>query len=167
MRASWKVWWTALGLALASAAHGADTPGIVEQEIRRLDAQEADAVLRGDHALIDALWADDFIVNNPFNTVGFGRTGRVRTGVVTYASFERVPEFVGIRGDVAIVMGHEVVVPIAPAVDAGRTLRRRYTNIWMNTGVGWKLAARHANVIEATAGAEVKHACGYALDPPA
>jgi ketosteroid isomerase-like protein len=142
----------ALGLALASvnAVQGADTPGIVEQEIRRLDAQEADAVLRGDYALIDELWADDFIVNNPFNSVGFGRTGRVRTGVITYASFERVPEFVGLRGDVAIVMGHEVVVPIAPSVDAGRTLRRRYTNIWMKTGGGWKLSARHANVIAAT-----------------
>jgi ketosteroid isomerase-like protein len=140
----------ALGLALASAVQAADTPGIVEQEIRRLDAQEANAVLRGDYVLIDELWADDFIVNNPFNSVGFGRTGRVRTGVITYASFERVPEFVGLRGDVAIVMGHEVVVPIAPSVDAGRTLRRRYTNIWMKTGCGWKLAARHANVIAAT-----------------
>jgi ketosteroid isomerase-like protein len=140
----------ALGLALAGAVQGADTPGIVEQEIRRLDAQEADAVLRGDYVLIDELWADDFIVNNPFNSVGFGRTGRVRTGVITYASFERVPEFVGLRGDVAIVMGHEVVVPIAPSVDAGRTLRRRYTNIWMKTAGGWKLAARHANVIATT-----------------
>ena len=139
-------------LALAGAAHGVDMPSSVEQQIRRLDAQEAEAVLRGDYALIDELWADDFIVNNPFNTVGFGRTGRVRTGVITYASFERVPEFVGLRGDVAIVMGHEVVVPMAPSVDAGRTLRRRYTNIWAKTGVGWKLAARHANVIEATAG---------------
>jgi hypothetical protein len=53
----------ALGLALASAVQAADTPGIVEQEIRRLDAQEAEAVLRGDYALIDELWADDFIVN--------------------------------------------------------------------------------------------------------
>jgi ketosteroid isomerase-like protein len=81
------------------------------------------------------------------NTVTFGRQGPVGTGALTYASFERVAEFVALRGDVAIVMGREVVVPKAPSADAGRTLHRRYTNIWMKTAGGWKLAARHANVI--------------------
>lgn len=139
--------WAALWLVFASATQGADTSASIELEIRRLDAQEADAVLRGDHVLIDALWASDFVVNNPFNSVGFGRTGRVRTAQVTYVSFQRVPEFVALRGDVAIVMGHEVVVPKAPSAQAGLTLHRRYTNIWMKGAQGWKLSARHANVI--------------------
>lgn len=149
MRVLWKSLWMALWLTMVSlgAALGVDSSAAIEREVRRLDAQEADAVLRGDYALIDELWAGDFIVNNPFNSVGFGRAGRVRSGVVTYSAFERVPEFVGLRGDVAIVMGHEVVVPIAPSADAGRTLHRRYTNIWMRTVKGWQLAARHANVV--------------------
>jgi ketosteroid isomerase-like protein len=140
-----------LALSLTRASHGAEADaagsGAIEQEIRRLDAQEADAVLRGDFAAVDELWADDFIVNNPFNAVGFGREGRVRMGMTTYTAFLRVPEFVGLRGDVAIVMGHEIVVPKAPSAHAGVTLHRRYTNIWMKTGRGWKLSARHANVI--------------------
>jgi hypothetical protein len=47
-------------------------------------------VLHRDFTLVDELWADDFIVNNPFNTVSFGPRRRVRTAVVIYVSFERV-----------------------------------------------------------------------------
>jgi ketosteroid isomerase-like protein len=140
-----------LALCMTRAGHGteagADTSGPIEQEIRRLDTKEADAVLRGDLAALDELWAEDFIVNNPMNTVTFGRQGPVGTRALTYASFERVAEVVALRGDVVFVMGHEVVVPKAPSADAGRTLHRRYTNVWMKTARGWKLAARHANVI--------------------
>lgn len=146
-----------LALSVTRASHGAEpdagvsgasgATGAIEQEIRRLDAQEADAVLRGDFALLAELWADDFIVNNPFNAVGFAREGRVRTGVTTYTAFQRAPEFVSLRGDVAIVMGRETVVPKAPSANAGATVHRRYTNIWMKTATGWKLSARHANVI--------------------
>jgi ketosteroid isomerase-like protein len=144
-----------LALVLTGASHGAEIGAqthdesreAIEREVRRLDAQEADAVLRGDFALVDALWADDFIVNNPSNAVGFAREGRVRTGVTVYSAFQRVPESVAVRGDVVIVMGREVVMPKAPSANAGRTLHRRYTNIWMKTAQGWKLTARHANVI--------------------
>lgn len=151
MRRGWQQLWVALWLVTGShgAMAGADAHAI-EMEIRRLDAQEADAVLRGDFVLVDALWAEDFIVNNPSNEVGFGREGPVRKGMITYASFQRVAEFVGLRGDVAIVMGREVVVPKAQSANAGRTLHRRYTNIWRKTARGWRLAARHANVIRLT-----------------
>jgi ketosteroid isomerase-like protein len=156
MRTRRKFRWVALWLALwlppslitaSPAAGDLQGTGAIEREIRRLDAQEADAVLRGDYALIDRLWADDFIVNNPRNSVGFGRTGAVRMGEITYASFQRVAEFVALRGDVAIVMGHEVVVPKAPSLDAGLTLHRRYTNVWMKSAQGWRLSARHANLV--------------------
>jgi hypothetical protein len=30
---------------------------------------------------------------------------------------------------------------------AGRTIERRFTNIWKNEGPAWRLFARHANVI--------------------
>jgi ketosteroid isomerase-like protein len=148
-----------LVLVLTGASHGAE-PGAqtrdetrdesreaIEREVRRLDAQEADAVLRADFALVETLWADDFIVNNPFNAVGFAREGRVRTGMTAYTAFERVPESVAVRGDTVIVMGREIVVPKAPSANAGRTVHRRYTNVWMKTANGWKLSARHANVI--------------------
>jgi ketosteroid isomerase-like protein len=30
---------------------------------------------------------------------------------------------------------------------SGQTVKRRYTNIWMKQSAGWKLVARHANVV--------------------
>lgn len=117
----------------------------IEQDIRRLDLTHADAILRGDLAALDQLWTEDFKVNNPFNQVD--RADRIRTGAVTYSSFIREPETVLIHGDTVIVMGREIVVPKGNSPDAGKTINRRYTNIWMKRSGKWRLVARHASVI--------------------
>jgi hypothetical protein len=122
--------------------------GGLEQEIRRLEQMEAEAVLHGDYAKLDVLWAKDFTVNSPFNEVSTGTRGWVRTGALVYASFVREVEAVLLRGDTVIVMGHETVVPKAPSPDSGHTLYRRFTNIWMKRDGAWRMAARHANVIQ-------------------
>jgi ketosteroid isomerase-like protein len=130
-----------------AGAQGAPSGATVEREIRRLDQMEADAVLRGDFATLDRLWAKDFTVNTPQNDVSDGTRGRVLVGKISYTSFVRVAEAVLVRGDVVIVMGHETVVPKAPTPNAGKTLQRRYTNIWLKRDGEWHLGARHANVI--------------------
>jgi ketosteroid isomerase-like protein len=119
----------------------------VEATVRRLDLAEAEAVLRADFDTVEKLWAQDMTVNNPFNQVVLSRSGRVRTGAITYASFVRSIESVQIHGDTVITMGNEVVVPSGKSAGAGTTIRRRYTNIWMKRGGQWLLTARHANVI--------------------
>ena len=117
----------------------------IEQEVRRLERAHADAVLRGDLAAMDKIWTADFKVNNPFNEID--KADRIRTGALTYSSFIREPESVQIHGNTVIVMGRETVVPTGNSPDAGRTIRRRYTNIWMKRKGIWRLIARHANVI--------------------
>lgn len=131
----------------ANSASGQTTKqkAAIEQEIRRLDVAHADAVLRGDLAALDKLWTEDFRVNNPFNEID--KADRIRTGTVTYTSFVRVPESVLIHGDTVIVMGGETVVPKGNSPDAGKTIKRRYTNIWMKRKGQWRLVARHASVI--------------------
>ena len=117
----------------------------IEQEIKRLDLAHADAILRGDLPALDKLWTSDFKVNNPFNEID--KADRIRTGAVTYSSFVREPESVLIHGDTVIVMGREIVVPKGSSPDAGKTINRRYTNIWMKRSGKWRLVARHASVI--------------------
>ena len=138
-----------MALLVPSFAFGADigTGDELEATIRRLDLSEVDAVLRGDFAAIDKLWAPDMIVNNPINQVVRWSRGRVRTGAVTCASFVRNIESIQVYGDTAIAMGNEVVVPSGTSPGAGTTIRRRYTDIWMNRDGAWRLTARHANVI--------------------
>lgn len=117
----------------------------IEQEIRKLDLAHADAILRGDLAALDELWTKDFVVNNPFNEID--KADRIRTGAVTYSSFVREIEKVTIFGDTVIVMGREIAVPKGDSPDAGKTINRRYTNIWMKRKGKWRLVARHASVI--------------------
>lgn len=44
-------------------------------------------------------------------------------------------------------MGSEIVVTQDGETNDQKTVRRRYTNTWMNLDGTWKLVARHANVI--------------------
>ncbi|MBA3648590.1 MAG: nuclear transport factor 2 family protein [Chitinophagales bacterium] len=49
--------------------------------------------------------------------------------------------------NIAIVMGHDIVKPKAGMENAGKTVTRRYTDIWMKDGDGWRLTARQATII--------------------
>lgn len=131
--------------AISASAQSTKQKAAIAEEIRRLDQAHADAILRGDLPALDKLWTEDFIVNNPFNEIDKG--DRIRTGAVTYSSFVRVAESIVVHGDTVIVMGHEVAVPKGNSPDAGKTINRRYTNIWMQRAGKWRLVARHASVI--------------------
>lgn len=130
------------GLVLAQSAK---QKAAVEQEIRKLDLDHADAILRGDLVALDKLWTKDFKVNNPFNEID--KADRIRTGAVSYSSFVREPESIMVHGNTVIVMGRETAVPKGSSPDAGKTINRRYTNIWMKREGKWRLVARHASVI--------------------
>ena len=128
-----------------ASAQNASQKAAIEQEVRKLDVVHADAILRGDLPALDKLWTKDFKVNNPFNEVD--KADRIRTGAMTYSSFIREPESVLVHGDTVIVMGREIVVPKGNSPDAGKTINRRYTNIWMKRSGKWRLVARQASVI--------------------
>lgn len=119
----------------------------LEQTIRKLEQEEVDALLRGDLAALQAHWAEDYTVNNPFNQVVKASRGPIRAGTLTYSSFVREIESVLIHGNTVIVMGRETVVPKGSSPDAGKTIRRRFTNVWMKRKGKWLLTARHASVI--------------------
>ena len=99
----------------------------IEQEVKKLDVEHANAVLRGDLAAMDKYWTEDFIVNNPFNEID--HADRIRDGRVTYASFIRESEAIKVHGNTVIVMGKEIVVPKGNSPQAGKTINRRYTNL--------------------------------------
>ena len=132
-------------IALPAMAQSVKQKAAIEQEIRKLDLAHADAILRGDLAALGKIWTTDFKVNNPFNEVDNAK--RIRTGAVTYSAFERVAETVLIHKNTVIVMGRETAVPKGDSPDAGKTIKRRYTNIYMKRSGKWRLIARHAGVI--------------------
>jgi ketosteroid isomerase-like protein len=121
-----------------------------EQMIRALEQKERQATLEKDTATLRNLWSEDLTVNSPFNRVVRGGRNTLDRPVITqlnYASFERTIEDVLIKSDLAVSMGREVVVEKGSDNREGRTLNRRYTNIWQNQNGQWKLVARHANLV--------------------
>jgi predicted small lipoprotein YifL len=116
-----------------------------EHVARELDLAHAQAILRGDQAALGKFWGDEFLINNQWNKVDHG--DHIKKGTVTYASFERTIEASKAYGNTVIVMGHEAVVPKGTSPDAGKTIHRRYTDIWVKWDGTWQLVARHANVI--------------------
>ena len=120
----------------------------LENEIRRLDLAHAAAIFRGDEAALTELMSPDLTVNHPTNKIVNETQGildMIRSGVILYSAFERVPEKIMLHDDMAVVMGHEFVTPAEGAPNAGKALQRRYTNIWMQRDGRWQLTIRHAN----------------------
>lgn len=123
----------------------------LENLIRDLEQKVVKAVLVKDTALLKSMWSKDMTVNNPFNQIAKpGKTTLDRPVIneLEYASFIRNIEYVLVKGCVVITMGNEVVVEKGNNGTPGRTIKRRYTNIWMQEDNAWKVIARHANEIK-------------------
>jgi len=128
-----------------------------EDHVRSLDDQERIAALKRDIPALERLWSEEFIVNAPNNQVVVGRRAVletfVRAGVINFSSFERQIELIRADGPFVVIMGLETVEPVSDAPSAGlvagRTITRRFTNIWRNEAGTWRLFVRHANVIPA------------------
>lgn len=99
-----------------------------------------------------AVFAPDLVVNSPINMVVTRENvlTRMRGGQIAYEStFRRTIDWVGVRGDAVVVMGEEVVVPVGAAPAAGKTVHRRFTDLWRNYDGAWKLAIRQATITSA------------------
>ncbi|MDR6565632.1 nuclear transport factor 2 family protein [Chitinophaga ginsengisegetis] len=122
-----------------------------EAVIKSLDNLEREAVLKGDTAaLFNKFWSPNIVINTPANRVGTVETAKasLRAGKLNYASFERVIEKITFTENIAIVMGYEVIKPQGASDHAGKTVTRRYTNIWMTGKDGWQMVARQATIIK-------------------
>ena len=122
----------------------------LETLIRRLDRAEAEGLLNRDSVALRRIWAPDFTVNNPRNSITRGNEeviALIRNGTIDYSSFAREIETILFHGNTIIVMGSEVITPVRKSPFAGQTVRRRFTHFWMLREGQWRLTARHANVV--------------------
>lgn len=112
----------------------------------RLDAAFAAQDVEG----VRAVSAKDLIVNTPANRVARLETviGFFRAGRMSYESVDVVIEGLDARGDHVVLMGEEVVKPKETAPNAGKTVRRRFTDVWRKESDGeWRLTIRHATIV--------------------
>jgi len=121
----------------------------IEKEIRKLEQIEVQAVLAKDTNTLKKIWDKDLVVNNPANKVVLANANPVDRPVLKQprTSFTREVEHIAVRGNIVFSMGSETVVPAGDLPKSGKTVKRRYTNIWLKVDGDWKMVARHANEI--------------------
>lgn len=104
----------------------------------------------GDHSIFAAHLAEDLIVNAPIGrVVGLADVlERLRAGEIAYTPGRSVTkiELAGVRDGLVVVMGEQIVYPTQNAPNAGRTVRRRFTDISKSVDGVWKLVIRQATV---------------------
>jgi ketosteroid isomerase-like protein len=111
----------------------------------RLDAAFAAQDVQG----VAAVSAKDLVVNTPANRVARLETviGFFKAGRMNYESVDVTIEALDARGDHVVIMGEEVVVPRESAPNAGKTVRRRFTDVWRKESDGeWRLTIRQATI---------------------
>ncbi|MDQ4139646.1 MAG: nuclear transport factor 2 family protein [Bacteroidota bacterium] len=121
-------------------------------EIKRLMDYELKLVLHQDTTAMEQFYPDDMAVTNPFNQFIDKRKvmERVKSDIIKYVSYKKKVDYFHVEGDnTVVVIGSEVVVPTTDAnrSDAGKTVNRRFTEVWMKRGKEWKKVVRHANNI--------------------
>ena len=121
----------------------------VEQEVRRLNAEEGEAFLHSDAKTLARLWSDDLVVTNPLNKFVTKQQvlGMVESGFLVITSYDRQIEYVRVYGDTVIVAGSETVVWGGKMPNAGKTEHLRFTGVWMKQDGRWQEVARHANIV--------------------
>jgi len=120
-----------------------------EATIRNLENAEREAIFKGDTSKLYQLISLKIVVHNPENAiVGFRQLiERIKAGKINYVSFERFIEKISFLNNTSIVMGKEILVPQGYSANAGKTITRRFTNVWMKEKKTWKLIARQATIV--------------------
>ncbi len=122
-----------------------------EAEIKRLETLERESVLKGDSAILfDKIWSPNMVINTPANVVGTveGTKAIFRSGGLNYLSFERTIEKITFHENLAIVMGGEIIKPQGQQMNAGKTVSRRFTHVWLYKDKSWCIIARQATIIK-------------------
>lgn len=122
----------------------------ISKTIESIEDQEDRAVLEGDIAKVNELWADGLTVNGPNNRImrkpQILELMKTHTGL-QYSKFERRREALVVHGDCVVTMGYEIVVPKGNVPNSGKTIKRRYTNIFYREAGRWKIIARQATIV--------------------
>ena len=125
----------------------ADDPRIVA--VLAAMSRLSDVMAAQDVPGIEALMADDMLVNAPINKVvnRDNVISRIKAGQISYEpDVVTNIELVGVRGALVVVMGEQVAHPNQGAPHAGKTVYRRFTDIWTQSAANWKLWIRQATI---------------------
>jgi len=137
------------GIGGASAANPWDADPAV-QEVLELRRQGIAAMTSVGASAATERYSSTFVANTPGGGVVTGKQmlERFAQGAISYQSVEQRLDYAGSHGpDIVVLMGEEIVVPGPNARDAGKRIRRRFTDVFRRENGEWRHDVRHANVL--------------------
>ena len=146
----------ALSCAGAASAYAQDVreqPWADDANVQEVLAQRKrgiEAMMSGTMSADTERYSSTFVANTPSNTVvpGEEMLKRFAAGTVNYRHVEQNIEYAGSHGpDMVVLMGEEIVVPGEGAPNAGKRIRRRFTDVFRREDGEWRHDLRHANVV--------------------
>ena len=119
------------------------------EEIRKMEQLQVQAVLDQDSTILQRIMANDLIINAATNNViGMQAAMKaLRQGYIHYSSYQQEIDTISVFKNIGIVMGLEIMKPVGITVNAGKTVKRRFTDVWMYKNQKWAMIARQATNI--------------------
>ena len=108
------------------------------------------ALVAGDSRGFGVGFATDGVVNSPANNIvtAADAARRSAAGALNYKYMHTSIEYAAPRrNDEVVFMGEETYEPGAGAMHAGKTVRRRFTDLYRNVRGKWLLSLRQATII--------------------
>ncbi len=121
----------------------------IETTIRNLENAEGQAWVNKDTVALFKLFSQQLVVNTPLNRVATLDMLKklMRAGAIDVSYSEKIIEKITFINDMAVVMGHDIVKPQGAMDNAGKTVTRQYTDVWIKDESGWHLTIRQATII--------------------
>src|SRR5690606_40755533 len=136
------------GRFAAQDLQGAVDPAV--QEVLAMRRIGIEAMTSGRISTETERYSSTFVANTPSNRVVHGDEllALFESGNLRYEHVEQRLEYAGSHGpDVVVLMGEETVVPGEGKADAGRRIRRRFTEVFRRENAEWEHDLRHSNVV--------------------
>ena len=124
-----------------------------EASLRAADAEQMRIIVEEDAKAQQEFMHPNYMLNGPANAVKRKAelVAMLSRGDIASDKFERQVEGIAITGDVGIVMGSEIVTPDPNSnlgrLHPGKTLHRRYTNVFLWQRGKWRFLARQASIV--------------------
>jgi len=144
--AAFALTWLLASSAVAQPAQAIRMPPEIGAAYGRLGK----AIVGHDAEGVKSVWAEDFIVNAPNNTV-LRRDEVIEAmsgDLLDYKDSRKNITVVDQKPGAVVVMGYDTMIPLK-GPGAGKQVTRPFTDVWMKRGENWMLAARQATIAAA------------------
>ena len=120
-----------------------------ETVIRNLENAEGQAWVNKDSVALFKMFSPQLVVNTPLNRVATLEVVKklMRAGKIDVSYSEKIIEKITFINGMAVVMGRDIIKPQGAMDNAGKTVNRQYTDVWIKDESGWHLTIRQATII--------------------